>query len=143
VVTAAASYKEQWVFWEGRIMNQHITMCIGTLGQGIWRSTDSGNTWERVRQGLYSESAVRALAVHPQDTSLMYAGVEDGIYRSTDQGESWEQLESPMNDLPIWSLAIDPVDPNTLFAGTRPAALFRSKDGGQTWIRLDVDIAEE
>ena len=124
-------------------MNDHVTICIGTLGQGIWRSTDSGNTWERVRQGLYSESAVRSLVVHPQDASLIFAGVDDGIYRSTDQGESWEQLESPMNDIPIWSLAIDPIDPNTLFAGTRPAALFRSKDGGKTWINLAADIAKE
>ncbi len=81
-------------------MNPHVTMCIGTLGQGIWRSTDSGHSWQRVRQGLSSESAVRALAVHPQDASLIYAGVDDGLYRSTDQGETWERLESPMNDLP-------------------------------------------
>ncbi len=124
-------------------MNHHVTICIGTLGQGIWRSTDSGNTWERVRQGLYSESAVRSLVVHPQDASTIYAGVDDGIYRSTDQGESWEHLESPMDDIPIWALAIDPADPNILFAGTRPAALFRSKNAGKTWDKLAVDIAAE
>jgi photosystem II stability/assembly factor-like uncharacterized protein len=124
-------------------MNPQITMCIGTLGQGIWRSTDSGKSWERVRQELYSESAVRALVAHPEDSSIIYAGVDDGIYRSTDQGKRWERLESPMNETPIWSLAIDPADPNTLFAGTRPAALFRSKDAGRTWTQLAVDIAAE
>jgi photosystem II stability/assembly factor-like uncharacterized protein len=50
-----------------------------------------------------------------------------------DRGEHWERLDSPMNQLPVWALAIDPVDPNVIFAGTKPAALFRSKDGGQTW----------
>lgn len=48
-------------------MTQNATICVGTLGQGIWRSSDGGTTWLRVRHGLYSESAVRALAVHPSD----------------------------------------------------------------------------
>jgi hypothetical protein len=43
----------------------------------------------------------------------------------------------------IWSLTIDPVDPNILFAGTRPAAVYRSQDGGLRWERLAVDIARE
>ena len=43
----------------------------------------------------------------------------------------------------IWSLAIDPADPNILFAGTRPAGVYRSRDGGQQWEKLPVDIARE
>ena len=47
-------------------------------------------------------------------------------------------------DLPtIWSLAIDPVDPNILFAGTCPAGVYRSVDGGRRWEKLPVDIARE
>ena len=41
----------------------------------------------------------------------------------------------------IWSLAIDPVDPDTLFAGSRPAGVWRSRDGGRHWEQLPVDIA--
>ena len=73
----------------------------------------------------------------------MYAGAESGIYRSEDKGESWEKLDSPMNEIPIWTLAIDPVDPNIIFAGTRPSALFRSKDGGVNWQKLTVELADE
>ena len=47
-----------------------------------------------------------------------------------------------MNQIPIWTLAIDPVDPDIIFAGTRPGALFRSKDGGLKWEKLSVQIAE-
>ena len=36
-----------------------VTICVGTLGQGIWRSGDGGETWTRVRQGLYSECCAR------------------------------------------------------------------------------------
>lgn len=124
-------------------MAKNVTICVGTLGQGIWRSADGGETWARVRQGLYSESAVRALAVHPREPHIMYAGAESGIYRSDDRGASWTHLDSPMNTLPIWALAIDPVDPHIMFAGTRPAALFRSQDGGTTWQKLAVALAEE
>ena len=124
-------------------MAKNRTICIGTLGQGVWRSGDGGESWERIREGIYSESAVRSLVVHPKDFSTMYAGTGDGIYRSQDTGATWERLESPMNDIPIWTLTIDPVDSNIIFAGTRPALLFRSKDGGQTWKNLPVEMAEE
>ena len=124
-------------------MNKDRTICIGTLGQGIWRSADDGENWERVKQGVYGEAAVRALVVHPEDPNVMYAGVDDGLYRSEDQGESWLRLDSPMNELPIWAIAIDPLNPKTIFAGTRPAALFRSRDAGKTWRRLPVEVAEE
>ena len=73
----------------------------------------------------------------------MYSGADSGIYRSEDKGEHWERLDSPMNELPVWALAIDPVDPNIIFAGTRPSALFRSKDGGLHWDKLPVAMAEE
>jgi len=65
-------------------MTQNATICVGTLGQGIWRSSDGGDTWLRVRHGLYSESAVRALAVHPSDARIMYCGADSGVYRSAD-----------------------------------------------------------
>ena len=83
------------------------------------------------------------LAVHPKDPSVIYAGADDGIYRSSDRGKSFERLDSPMNSLDVWKIAIDPVDPDTIFAGTRPSALFRSRDGGRQWEKLAVDMAEE
>jgi photosystem II stability/assembly factor-like uncharacterized protein len=82
-------------------MTKQATICVGTLGQGIWRSSDGGDTWLRVRHGIYSESAVRALAVHPSDARIMYCGADSGIYRSEDKGERWERLDSPMNELPV------------------------------------------
>src|ERR1044072_2425260 len=92
-----------------KAMTKNATICVGTLGQGIWRSSDGGDTWLRVRHGLYSERAVRALAVHPSDARIMYCGADSGIYCSENKGEHWERLDSPMNELPVWALAIDPV----------------------------------
>ena len=42
-------------------MTKQATICVGTLGQGIWRSSDGGDTWLRVRHGLYSERGLQAL----------------------------------------------------------------------------------
>jgi len=42
-----------------------------------------------------------------------------------------------------WALAIDPADPATIFAGTQPSAVFRSRDSGQRWEKLAMELAEE
>ena len=86
---------------------------------------------------------MRAFAVHPRDQGTVYAGTDTGIYRTGDGGDSWEKLESPMNEVPIWALAVDPVDPDTIFAGTRPSALFRTRDAGRTWDKLSVELVDE
>ena len=121
------------------------SICIGTIGSGLWRSADSGDSWKRSQNegGLWSESRVYGLTVHPKEPRTIFAGADDGIYKSTDGGQSFTRLDSPMNAMDVWKIAIDPSNPDTIFAGTRPAALFRSKDGGKSWQKLPVDMAEE
>src|SRR3954465_16093630 len=48
-----------------------------------------------------------------------------------------------MDKLHVWKIAVDPTDPDIIFAGPRPAALFRSKDGGRSWQKLPAEMAEE
>src|SRR5437899_12284685 len=48
-----------------------------------------------------------------------------------------------MNRLNVWKVAFDPTDPEIIFAGTRPASLFRSTDGGRHWDKLRADMADE
>lgn len=119
------------------------TLYVGTIGQGIWRSEDGGDSWRRASNGMFSESDIRAIAVHPEDASILFAGTETGVYRSQNCGDNWAKLDSPMNDLQIWSLAIHPNHPNTIFAGTCPSALFRSDDSGETWKQLCVELVED
>ena len=119
------------------------TMCVGTIGSGLWVSRDAGDSWRRVMKGLWSESQVFSLTVHPREPRAVFAGANDGIYKSNDAGQSFERLESPMNKLHVWKVAVDPADPDILFAGTRPAALFRSQDGGHSWRELPAQMAEE
>ena len=124
-------------------MGRDITICVGTVEQAIWRSPDCGDSWDRVRTNKYPVADVRALAVHPRQPNIVYAGTDSGIYRSEDRGASWERLDSPLNSLHTWTLAIDPVEPDTIFAGTKPSAVFRSQDGGQKWEKLSMELVEE
>jgi photosystem II stability/assembly factor-like uncharacterized protein len=124
-------------------MTGNITICVGTVGSGAWTSTDGGDSWTRVRRGIGNESRVYGLAVHPREPRTLFAGADDGIYKSVDGGKSFEHIDSPMNKMDVWKIAFDPTDPDTMFAGTRPAALFRSKDGGREWRQLPVEIVED
>src|SRR5213594_4933326 len=76
------------VVWGGGIMGKDVTICVGTIGSGIWRSPDGGETWTRVRPSRYPENDVRALAVHPRDPHIVYAGTDSGVYRSEDRGRA-------------------------------------------------------
>src|SRR5579864_7287221 len=117
-------------------------ICIGTIGSGVWRSADAGETWKRSQNegGLWSESRVYGLTVHPTEPRTIFAGADDGIHKSTDGGKSFARLDSPMNAMDVWKIAVDPSNPDIIFAGTRPAALFRSKDGSTSWRKLAVDM---
>jgi photosystem II stability/assembly factor-like uncharacterized protein len=124
-------------------MAKSFSISVGTVGTGAWHSGDGGETWKRVGQGLWNESRVFGVTAHPTKPEILYVGTDDGIYRSNDRGASFEHLDSPMNTMHVWKIAIDPVDPDTMFAGTRPAALFGSRDAGKTWQTLPVDMASE
>ena len=129
-------------------MTNKMTILVGTVGQGIMRSPDSGETWRRlgIDQGLHTDAMVRTLAVHPKSPSTIYAGTERGVYRSDDAGGTWRLEEGPLREHCVWALAIDPQRPQTMFAGTgtpAPARLFRSTDGGVTWDLRPMEAAEE
>jgi len=124
-------------------MAGNFTICVGTVGTGLWVSPDGGDSWRRVRDGLSNESRVYGLAVHPAEPRTVFAGAEDGLYQSRDGGESFARLDTAMNGSDVWRIAIDPVNPEIIFAGTRPAALYRSADGGRNWRKLPAEIVDE
>ncbi len=105
---------------------------------GIYRQTAGDDRWERLRGGLPEDAEVRAIAIHPRDPRVIYAGTQHGPYKSPDGGDTWKSLGFPDTDMAVWSLAFDPRNPDVLYAGTAPAAVYRSADGGGTWRRLDA-----
>lgn len=124
-------------------MAADYSICLGTVGWGAWHSPDAGKSWIRHRAPFPLNSRIQALAVHPQEPRTVFAGGDTGLFVSCDGGARWERRGAEGALPTIWSLTIDPVDPETLFAGTRPAAVYRSRDGGRKWEKLAVDIARE
>ncbi len=118
------------------------SILVGTVGQGLGVSSDCGETWTKIRQPIPSEATVRTIGVYPGSSHRVLAGSDGGIFRSEDNGITWDKLESPMEDLQIWSVAVDPTDPETIFAGTRPEG-FRSRDDGKTWTKMNMGVNME
>lgn len=126
-------------------------MYCGTFDRGLWRTTDAGETWEPVGEGV-SGAAVTAVAVSATEQAggygVVYAGTEpSALYRSEDGGETWRELEQ-MRLLPSsreWSfpprpetshvraISLDPNAQGKVYAAIEAGALVRSFDGGETW----------
>jgi photosystem II stability/assembly factor-like uncharacterized protein len=117
---------------------------LGTIGLSLWYSDDLGESLGRYLSdsGLYSESRIWALNRHPAAPEEILAGTDSGIYRLDRKAGRFTHIASPMDSLCVWSIARSPHDPAIVLAGTRPAALFRSEDGGKSWRRLDVAFPE-
>jgi photosystem II stability/assembly factor-like uncharacterized protein len=124
-------------------MASDYSICLGTAGWGVWHSPDAGKSWLRHRAPFPLNSRIQALVAHPTEAQTIFAGGDTGLFVSQNGGAKWERVAS-QDALPtIWSLTIDPVEPHILFAGTRPAGVYRSRDGGQHWEKLAIDIARE
>ncbi len=103
---------------------------------GIFKSTDGGATWALSSRGLSSFS-VSGLVVDPHQSGHLFAivaseGTTDGIYRSTDGGATWQAGDNPPDGYAS-SLAIDPQNSSTVYAGTAFGGFWRSTDAGKSW----------
>lgn len=117
--------------------NNSNVLFAGTNGQGIYRSTDSGQTWTQVNTGL-GHLHVNDIQVSPVDGNIVLAGtgrgsaVGDpgtGLYRSTNRGSTWARV---LEAGTIYSIASTPGNPSVMYAAGGPP-IFKSTDGGATW----------
>jgi photosystem II stability/assembly factor-like uncharacterized protein len=108
----------------------------------IFRSKDGGRNWETL-PAMHGKS-IRALHMYKGNSRILVAGALDGVYRSKDGGDSWERL-TPANSSEIKnieSIAIDPKDPNTVYAGTWHLA-WKTTDGGANWQHINKGMIDD
>ena len=105
---------------------------VGTL-DGVFKVIRSKQGWE-IRLRDLAGLEVNALAIHPAQRHVIYAGVRGGgLYRSEDGGADWQPLGVGVLSDKIRALALDPAHPEIVYVGTEPPALWKSEDGGATW----------
>jgi len=136
------------------VLGQRNVYYFGGTGSGIWKSTDSGNSWRNISDGQLATGSVGAIAVAPSDANVLYAGMGegcirgnvshgDGVYKSTDAGRTWKNV-GLRDSRQIGRIRIDPADPNRVyvaalghtFGPNAERGVYRSLDGGGTWKRV-------
>lgn len=107
---------------------------------GVSKSTDFGRSWKPVNSGL-SDKNTSVIAVDPENGSNVYVGTSSGkIFGSANGASSWKNSSAGLVAGRIRFIAVDPADSKILYAtaegkGGGPAVLFKSTNGGSSWVR--------
>jgi len=126
-------------------------------GDGVYKSTDAGKTWKQV--GLSDTRQISRIRIHPKNPDIVYVAAlghvygpneERGVFRTRDGGQTWEKILYRNNKTGAIDLIMDPSNPRILYAalwefyrtpyslssGGPGSGLFKSTDGGDTWIEI-------
>jgi len=134
------------------------TILAATAEVGLFRSTDGGQTWASANTGLET-SLLHHVMFAPSDPDVAYLATHDGVYRSEDAGRSWTQRNQGLTYAFVTPVAIDPRDADVVYVGTAAEVytthpshynpglhegegLYKTTDGGKTWVRSDKGIYE-
>jgi photosystem II stability/assembly factor-like uncharacterized protein len=103
-----------------------------------WKTTDGGQDWVAIYEGMIDDSDVLSLAVNPSNPEEIFASACSGIYRSDDAGLHWKQIQGiPDSSKRTLVIRFDPANPGTLYAGTTDG-VWKSTTGGDHWRRASA-----
>lgn len=127
------------------------SLFVAASNGGIWQSDDNGQNWHSIADQLptqvvsgvaWTPASGGSLVVLTGDNAYggdTYAGL--GVYRSNDDGASWQHADGVPDGILGFKLALDPSDPNKIYAATGDG-LFRSTDGGVTFVNTNLPTGE-
>ena len=129
---------------------------VGGDIQGVFKTTDGGNTWRMVNRNLATGPWtpdvywINQIVFDQSDTSYnsLFLCTAVGLFTSRDGGESWSlllpvQVSSEEDFLNVTAMAQVPGQPHTLYAGTEGLGVYKSSDGGANWTKLPVSLPAE
>ncbi len=118
----------------------------GGAGSGVYKSSDSGESWNQIHEGLPEEKGKMAISVSRSNPDKVYVLIESdrkkdkgGLFVSSDRGDSWKQISKDHRLIQrSWyytELFVDPNDEHTVYVLSAPA--LRSIDGGKSWETME------
>lgn len=146
-------------------MGEHAPRGVMTsYGDGVYKSTDAGKTWKHL--GLELTRHISSIRIHPNNPDILYVGAqgalhgsskERGIYKSEDGGKTWKNILYVDENSGCVDLSMDMNNPRILYAamwdhrrlpwavqsGGKGSGLYKSTDGGETWIKIQNGLPKE
>ena len=152
-VTVAPSASN--IVWVGT--GEPNNMRSSSYGDGVYKSVDGGATFEHM--GLRTSQHVGRIIIHPENPDIVYVaavgalwgpGGDRGVFKTTDGGVTWEPVLTIDQHTGVTDLAMDPTDPDVLYAsalqrerraysyigGGPGSGIYKTVDGGATWNKL-------
>jgi photosystem II stability/assembly factor-like uncharacterized protein len=157
----AVSQTKPDIVWVGT--GERANRQSSSWGNGVYKSIDAGKTWTHL--GLDDSHHIGRIAIHPTNPDIVYVAAmgrlwgpneERGLYKTVDGGKTWAKVLYVNEDTGVVDVAMDPSNPNTLYAATYQrrrqafgfhgggpgSGLHKSTDGGRTWTRLTRGLPE-
>src|ERR1043166_2892701 len=150
-------YRQIGPFRGGRVVavtgvpSQPNVYYFGAVGGGVFKTTDSGNSWNPMSDGQFKTGSVGAIAVADSDPNVVYAGMGeacvrgnathgDGVYKSVDAGRTWKNV-GLQDSYHIGAVRIHPKNPDIVYVAAlghlwglnEMRGVYRTTDGGATW----------
>lgn len=134
------------------VPNDPQTYYFGSVGGGLWKTSDAGLNWGNISDGFFESGTVGAIAVALSDPNVVYVGMGehsirgvmtsqgDGVYKSTDAGKTWKHM-GLSHSKTIAAIRIHPEDPDLVYVAVQGSqwsdseerGIYKSTDGGVTW----------
>lgn len=87
------------------------------------------------------QNSITALAADPKSASTVYAATQNGLYKTTDAGATWNAVGNGLPEgAPIYPLAVDPANSQSIYAVAQNFGVFQSADGGANWAAINNGI---
>lgn len=139
------------------------TAYLGLREGGIFKTTNGGINWTHVTAQPANgwgdvwpggepirRDSILSLAIDPTDDDIVYAGTNArGLYRTVDGGATWTQIvheddlidQATEDHVHVFSVILNPLDPDEIYLGEWHGGIYRSTDGGATWSRINTGLS--